>query len=267
MDPKEIVRELARWIHVIAGITWIGHLYFFNWVNGNFQPTMDAETKKKVNPELLPRALYFFRMGALFTWITGVILLGMVYYMVPSLFVEMGKDADVDHLMGGAQWACVALTFIAPFIYDFIVSGPLKDPTKAFGGGWVLATVMYFVFHQVGHFNYRGSAIHVGAMFGTIMAFNVWFRIWPAQQKILTGLKTGEAVDAALAPMAGLRSKHNTYMSVPLVFAMLNAHNTFAAPGQAGSFAGSDWIFPVIILVGFLGTYHIYQLGTKVKGF
>ena len=260
MNWMEIVREISRWIHVVAGITWIGHLYFFNWVNGNFQPTMDAETKKKVNPELMPRALYFFRMGALFTWLFGVVLLGMVFYMDP--LGSMGLSE-----MGGRQWASVALVFIAPFIYDFLASGPMKAPPAAFWGGWILTTVAYFIFHQVGQFNYRGSAIHVGAMFGTIMAFNVWFRIWPAQQKIIGGLKSGEPVDAALAPMAGLRSKHNTYMSVPLVFAMLNMHNTFAAPGEAGKFAGVDWVFPVIILVGFVGTYHIYQASTKVKGF
>ncbi len=59
----EILSALSRWIHVLAGIVWIGMLYFFNFVNGPFQGTQDGETKKKVNPELLPRALYWFRMG------------------------------------------------------------------------------------------------------------------------------------------------------------------------------------------------------------
>src|SRR5438105_5110448 len=78
MDGLEAI---FRWLHILAGITWIGLLYFFNWVNGPFQGKIDGPTKKIVNPELMPRALYWFRWGAAYTWITGVLLLGMVYYM------------------------------------------------------------------------------------------------------------------------------------------------------------------------------------------
>src|ERR1043166_2821647 len=70
-----------RWIHVIAGITWIGHLYFFNWVNAQVAKTYDADSKKKVVPELMPRALYWFRWGAAYTWLSGILLLGIVIYM------------------------------------------------------------------------------------------------------------------------------------------------------------------------------------------
>src|SRR5688572_28604465 len=82
MDPTtlDVIQSLLRWIHVAAGIVWIGHLYFFNWVNANFAPTLDAESKKKVVPELMPRALFWFRWGAAFTWVTGVILLLLVFY-------------------------------------------------------------------------------------------------------------------------------------------------------------------------------------------
>src|ERR671934_4123 len=69
-----------RCAHVVAGITWIGHLYFFNWVNGPFQGKIDGPTKKAVNPELMPRALFWFRWGAAWTWITGVLLAGLIYY-------------------------------------------------------------------------------------------------------------------------------------------------------------------------------------------
>src|SRR5207237_4867918 len=119
-------------------------------------------------PELLTRALYFFRWGAAFTWITGVILLGMVYYMYPSTLIQ--ADGIVDSI-GGASWACVALVFVSPFIYDFLASGPLKNPTAGFWGGWVLATAMYFVFHHVGHCRYLRSVIHVGAMLAPLMAY------------------------------------------------------------------------------------------------
>ena len=78
MDALEAI---FRWLHVFAGITWIGHLYFFNWVNGPLQAKLDGPTKKAVVPELMPRALYWFRWGAAYTWFTGILLIGMVYYM------------------------------------------------------------------------------------------------------------------------------------------------------------------------------------------
>ena len=77
-----------RWIHVVAGIMWIGHLWFFNFVNSAFAPTMDGETKKKVVPQLMPRALFWFRWGAAWTWITGVLLLGLVFHMAKSTMFE-----------------------------------------------------------------------------------------------------------------------------------------------------------------------------------
>ena len=79
-SPLELLSALSRWIHVLAGIVWIGMLYFFNFVNIPFQGTQDGDTKKKVNPELLPRALFWFRWGAAWTWLTGVILLQLVFW-------------------------------------------------------------------------------------------------------------------------------------------------------------------------------------------
>ena len=76
----DVLQAIFRWFHILAGIIWIGHLYFFNFVNGPYQGVIDAETKKKSNPELLPRALFWFRWGAAWTWITGILLLLLVYY-------------------------------------------------------------------------------------------------------------------------------------------------------------------------------------------
>ncbi|HEY4644441.1 MAG TPA: urate hydroxylase PuuD, partial [Bacteroidota bacterium] len=80
MDIVEIISVLSRWLHIGAGILWIGLLYFYNFVNAPFAATMDGDTKKKVVPELLPRSLFWFRWGAAFTWITGVLLLVLVFY-------------------------------------------------------------------------------------------------------------------------------------------------------------------------------------------
>src|SRR5512147_125316 len=84
----EILQSLFRWLHVVAGIMWIGHLYFFNFVNGPLAKTYDADSKKKVLPELMPRALYWFRWGAAYTWITGFLLAGLVYYMAENMLPQ-----------------------------------------------------------------------------------------------------------------------------------------------------------------------------------
>src|SRR5688572_31762143 len=86
-NVSEWLNLVLRWIHVVAGIVWIGHLYFFNWVNAHLAKTYDAESKKKVVPELMPRALYFFRWGAIYTWVTGILLL-FVTYAMGGLFFE-----------------------------------------------------------------------------------------------------------------------------------------------------------------------------------
>ena len=80
----ELIHPIFKWLHVVAGIMWIGLLYFFNFVNTAFAPTMDADTKKKVVPELMPRTLYFFRMGAAWTWGTGIVLLYVICLLYTS---------------------------------------------------------------------------------------------------------------------------------------------------------------------------------------
>src|SRR5262249_25962299 len=218
----QILESFIRWIHVGAGVVWIGHLYFFNWVNAPFAATLHADVKKKVVPELMPRALFWFRWVASWTWVSGILLLGMVFYQ--GRIVLEGADTAWSPV----AIAMVALTFLAPFIYDPLMKS-VKKPMAAAAIGWLCITAVCFLLLRVAHFSYRGMAIHIGAMLGTIMAFNVWFRIWPGQQKIITAVKNGTAPDAAVVALAGLRSRHNTYMSLPLLWMMINSHTTWAS--------------------------------------
>lgn len=252
MDVMGLIESLFRWLHVVFGIIWIGHLYFFNFVNAGFQATMDAETKKKVNPELMPRALFWFRMGAAMTWVTGIFLLLLVFYHGGAAF-ESGDRSVMGILVG------LVLVLISPFIYDALVSSVMKDLQTAFIAGVVISVVLLYVFQLIGGFGPRGYAIHLGGTFGTIMAYNVWFKIWPAQRQIITATKNGTPPDAALVAMAGLRSRHNTYMSVPLVFLMLNQHNL--------GWAANPIANGVMVLVGWLLVYYLYDAAGKVKGF
>ena len=102
--------------------------------------------------------------------------------------------------------------------------------------------------------------MHLGSTLGTTMAFNVWFRIWPSQRTIITAVKNGQAPDAAIVALAGTRSKHNTYMSVPLVFMMISQHATWAA-------TGTPIALTIVVAVGWALTYHIYERAKNVKGF
>jgi len=135
--------------------------------------------------------------------------------------------------------------------------------------GLILTGVVIVLMDKVGGFSYRGYTIHIGAMYGTFMAFNVWYRIWPAQKKIITAIKNGEKPDAAWVGLAGLRSKHNTYMSVPLVWSMLNAHtSSFFSGGNWGIPGDMAWIpMLVVVALGWLITAHLYKISGKVKGF
>ena len=257
----DILTALFRWFHILAGIVWIGMLYFFNFVNGPFAATMDGDTKKKVVPELMPRALYWFRWGAAWTWITGVLLLLTVFYHGGIMF-DAGNDWSAGAIV------MVAITFLAVFAYDALHKSGLGKDAKNFGTvAFVLAAVVVYLMATWGRFSYRAFNIHLGTMFGTIMAFNVWFRIWPAQQKIVNAIKGSTAPDASLVALAGARSRHNTYMSVPLVWAMIDQHTT-TVPTQLGFPARYAFVLLLlVILLGWHVVWQLYKKAGKVKGF
>jgi len=201
MDLNTTLMFLLRWIHLIAGITWIGLLYFFNFINIPLTGTLDADSKKKVVPELMPRALFFFRWGAMFTFLAGAGIIIIKYFIVGSG-------------MSG-------------------VSGLMSTP----GGLWIT----------------------FGALFGTVMWFNVWFIIWPAQQKIIPAVKAGQAPPAGLPAKAAMASRINTYLSVPLLF--------FMGAGSEGHYPMFNYYTLVlVIVVGFVIVKLTYGFSGKLKG-
>ena len=123
---------------------------------------------------------------------------------------------------------------------------------------------MYYLLEAVGHFSGRSLYIHVGIIFGTMMALNVWMVIWPNQKKVLTNLKAGTplAPDSPEVKTTLLRSRHNTYMSVPLVFAMISNHY----PTMYGN-DYRDVCMAGVILAGFVVVRMLYAKAAKVEGF
>jgi uncharacterized membrane protein len=257
----EGLEALFRWMHVFAGIIWIGHLYFFNWVNGPLAAKLDGPTKKVVVPELMPRALYWFRWGAAWTWVTGILLLAMVYYHGMQAF-----DPGVGWTAGSG--IMILVTFAAVFIYDALwKSGLANNLRAAVITSYVILSVIVALYAQFANFGYRGVLIHTGVLFGSTMAFNVWFRIWPAQQKIIRAVKEGAAPDAALVKLAGMRSRHNTYMSVPLIWTMIGQHTTYFSGGNLGLPNNYYLVLLVVIIVAWHIVFQCYKKSGKVQGF
>jgi len=257
------LEAIFRWMHIFAGIIWIGHLYFFNWVNGPLQAKLDGPTKKAVVPELMPRALYWFRWGAAYTWITGILLLAMVYYHGKAVL----NDPEAGWTAGTV--VMILATFLAVFVYDALwKSGLANNLRAAVIVSFILVSVMVALYVYFGGFSQRGMLIHAGALFGSTMAFNVWFRIWPSQQQIIRAVKAGTAPDAGLVKLAGLRSRHNTYMSVPLLWAMMGQHTSYFFGGNLGIPSDLYWIvWLIIIIVGWHIVFQCYKKAAKVQGF
>jgi uncharacterized membrane protein len=172
-------------------------------------------------------------------------------------------DADTEVTM----WAHIMLlvTFLAVFVYDFLYKSALAKNVRLITiiSLLLILGVEYLMIH-CGQFGYRAFNIHIGAMFGTMMAFNVWFRIWPAQQKIIASIRDGEAPDGDLVALAGLRSKHNTYLSVPLIWTMINEHTAVFSGKLCGC---TGLVLAIVIPLGWHIVFQLYKKSAKVEGF
>src|SRR5260370_31074797 len=213
MDPIVSAwrKRVFSWIDVLAGVMWIGHLWFFNFVNAQVAKTYDADSKKKVLPELMPRALYWFRWGAAYTWITGILLLGIVYMAGNAMGGEM--SSNLSGTIG------IVIAIVSFFVYDLLWK-QIKNEVAGAVVSLALFAVLLLVFSKF--MGGRPAVIYAGSTFGTIMMMNVWMRIWPSQRKIIAGVSgKAPAPDAAVPALAGLCRQHNTDMSVPPILLLV----------------------------------------------
>ena len=147
----EGLEAVFRWLHIFAGVLWIGHLYFFNFVNGQMAAKLDGATKKQVVPELMPRALFWFRWGAAWTWITGVVLLMVVYY-------HGGQTLNATASWGAGPITMITVTFLGVFVYDFLWTSGLKANVRAaVAVTFLLLTVVVFLYVNFADFTYRSN--------------------------------------------------------------------------------------------------------------
>lgn len=238
-SSDELVHILIRWLHLVGGITWIGLLYFFNLVNVPLQKKLDPETKKKVNPDLLLPALWFFRWGAVVT-----VLAGLGYY---AMYILKGDVANANNLGGGHinLWVLLLewLTYpIVLFIVEFLI---IKKVPALIKDGRVFAVVMLVLVAVVtfgilkffpammtfGGRNWASNktlSIGVGGAYGILMLLNVWGIIWPNNKRMIGAMQGGPAADPTLARQAFIASRTNAWLSLPMVLFMATSEHDWS---------------------------------------
>jgi uncharacterized membrane protein len=240
-ETAPYIQMIFRWLHFIAGITWIGHLYFFNLVNVNFMKALDGPTKGKVIPQLMPRALWWFRWGAVIT-----VLVGIAYYVMYMVAPD-AKNRD-NVATGGRSTMVIFLVWlviiVAVFAAEFFVLRQINN-------GWVIAAIVFLLMIVLAIavicwlksslpvvVSTSTFSIGIGGAMGIIMLLNVWGIIWPNQKRIISwtadNAENGTAIpadSAKLARTAFLASRTNTWLSVPMLFFM-------GASGHFGGFMG-----------------------------
>jgi uncharacterized membrane protein len=240
-SATELTRIILRWSHFVAGITWIGMLYFFNLVNVNFMKALDAPTKKTVVPALMPPALWYFRWGALVT-----VLAGFGYY---AMYILRGDVINANSDNAGASLFLILLVWlligvITWAIYNFVLLPNLnKDGkilaivTAALLIAMAVAIIWWLDSQLTGRRDHWASnktlSIGIGGAMGLIMLLNVWGIIWPAQKRIIAATAAGTPPDAALARRAFLASRTNAWMSLPMLFFMATSHGDWVIFGRS----------------------------------
>ena len=272
----EILGMLLRWLHVVAGIAWVGSSFYFIWLDASLEPPepgSDAARKGvsgerwavhgggfynpqkyAVAPAWLPQRLHWFKWEAYTTWLSGTALLVIVYWLRAQ---AMMVDPSVAELTSAqAVGVGIASMVFSWFVYDLLCRSPLG------GRGGILGAVVFGLLTLLAWelsrtLGGRAAYLHVGASIGTIMAANVFFVIIPGQKRMVAAVKAGLAPDLADGARAKQRSIHNNYFTLPVVFIMISNH--YAAT------YGHPQAWAVLALIGAAGVLirHFFNLRHK----
>mgnify|MGYP001199837689 CR=1 FL=1 len=232
----------GRWIHLVTGIAWIGSSFYFVWLDNHLsRPANPGDAargvggelwsvhgggfyhaqKYKVAPEELPGTLHWFYWEAYSTLLSGLFLLGLIYYGQAAIFLVDPRVASLS--VPAAIATGIAFIIGGWVVYDALCRSPLAKNGVALAA--VLAVLLAAAAWGLCHlFSGRAAFIHFGAMLGTIMVANVFFVIIPGQRRTVQALREGLAPDPELGQRGKLRSVHNTYFTLPVLFTMISNH-------------------------------------------
>jgi uncharacterized membrane protein len=228
-----------RWLHLTAGVAWIGSSFYFMWLDSHLRPPKDPpagvagelwsvhsggfyrQMKFMVAPADMPEELHWFKWEAYTTWISGFLLLALIFYVGADLNLVDKARADL------ASWQAIGIGLASLaggwVVYDRLCRSKLGQDLRAFGLIWFVAlTAAAYGLTRI--FSDRGAFMHVGAIVGTVMAANVFMVIIPNQRKVVAQVIAGETPDPSLGKQAKQRSVHNNYMTLPVLFIMISNH-------------------------------------------
>ncbi|MEN3112610.1 urate hydroxylase PuuD [Uliginosibacterium paludis] len=266
---------LLRWLHLIVGIAWIGASFYFVWLDNSLKPPTDPKLiedgvggelwamhgggfynpQKYANtPKHLPEDLHFFFWPSYTTWITGFLLISVMYYFQAATFMV---DPSVSSITPAQSVGIgIATLVIGWVVYDQLARLLIERSQLLFAVLYVafVTLVAFTLTHLLAG---RAAYIHVGAMIATTMSANVFFWIIPAQRRQVAVMKQGGEVPAIWGKRAKQRSYHNNYLTLPVLFAMISNHyaSTYSHPHA--------WAVLILIMLGAVLIRHFFNLRHK----
>jgi len=263
----------VRWTHVITAIAWIGSSFYFIaldlGLNRNIPGPADGEEwqvhgggfyyiqKYLVAPDAMPAHLTWFKWESYATWLSGFAMLMVVYWAGANLYLIDPAKADL------AIWQGILISaaslFLGWVMYDFLCKSPLGNhPTTLMLLLFVMLVVMSWGYNQV--FIGRAALLHLGAFTATIMTANVFLIIMPNQRIVVGDLKAGRKPDPKYGKIAKLRSTHNNYLTLPVIFLMLSNHYPLAFGTQYA------WIIATLVFLLGVTIRHYFNSMHARKG-
>jgi len=262
---------IVRWIHIIVGIAWIGTSFYFNWLDSQLDRSIIKDNtegelwsvhsggfyninKLKGPPKQFPKELHWFKWEAYTTWISGFVLLIIVYYLNSESILIDKKINDISTFTA----IIISVTFLLGswFIYDFLCKSKLINNTFIFSLiCLILASLLSYVLTKI--YGSRAAYIHVGACLGTIMAANVFQVIIPSQKNMVNSALESKKPDLKKGISAKNRSIHNNYITLPVLFIMISSHFPFTY--------GHKYNWLILILISIIGASvrHYFNLKNK----
>ncbi len=271
----EWVEIAARWVHVTTAIAWIGSSFYFIALDLGLKRDVPLATgangeewqvhgggfyhvqKYLVAPECLPEHLIWFKWESYATWLSGMAMLILVYYMGSELFLIDPNVMDLTVWQAiGISLGSLAFGWV---VYDLICKSRFgDDSTRLMIGLYVLLVGMSWAYTQV--FTGRAALLHLGAFTATIMSANVFMIIMPNQRIVVADLKAGRVPDAKYGKIAKQRSTHNNYLTLPVLFLMLSNHYpmVFATP--------YNWVIASLVFLMGVTVRHWFNTRHARKG-